>query len=828
MRKRIFEFVTEHNLAVVALVLLVTAGLGAGIPQMEFGGGATSEEIGAHTQTVQKAQYVESAYLNTSDETNTTTAVVYLRDDGDALSKSSLVTTLRYQRTVLDDDSVTTALDGRRPASVAGVVGRQLAGRDATLDEQLAAVRAADPAEIDRALRRSLTADSPVLALLPADYDPGATTADSHRVVFRFTADDAATREATRALYEATEDRGSDPAVFTLGEHASADAPNRVVELLSLVVPFSLTAILFVLAFVYRDLVDVLVGFFGIVVALVWTFGALGWLGTPAFFSVLIAPVLIVGLGVDYGLHVFMRYREERGPGEGVRAPMARSTAALSSALAVVTLTAVIGFAANATTDLASVRRLAVGISLGVVGTFAVSVTLVPALKVTVDSLLGRFGFERRTAPLGESRLLAPVLVAGARLARRAAPAVLVVGLLVGAAGAAAWTDLERATFESNDGDVADWKTELPEPVGYTEGAFTRNYEFVRETYRAADADDRARAPILVEPAAGGAADPTVQTIHDRAPDRAVTYTRDGQAPVSSPVTVMQTVAARDDDFAAVLADADTDGDGVPERNVGAVYDALYETAPDRASRVIDRTPDGDYRSVVAYVPLSPGVDSDAQATATRALADAAATPATTVTAVGGGAVRATVVDVIAASLVRTMLIGLAGVAALLAVVYRIETGSATLGLVTAVPVVLVLALVIGGMWALDVPLTANTALLLSLVIGLGIDYNVHVTDRFAEELDRGRDRQTALETAATGTGGALLGSTLTTVASFSALLLAPFAFFQNFGWLVALALTTSFVVAVVLLPSLLTLWHRYGPAAAVASDRTVAAPSDD
>jgi predicted RND superfamily exporter protein len=57
-----------------------------------------------------------------------------------------------------------------------------------------------------------------------------------------------------------------------------------------------------------------------------------------------------------------------------------------------------------------------------------------------------------------------------------------------------------------------------------------------------------------------------------------------------------------------------------------------------------------------------------------------------------------------------------------------------------------------------------------------------------------------------TGTGGASLRRRLTTVASFSALLIAPFAFFQNFGVLVVVALVTSSLAAVFVLPSLLTL----------------------
>jgi len=113
-------------------------------------------------------------------------------------------------------------------------------------------------------------------------------------------------------------------------------------------------------------------------------------------------------------------------------------------------------------------------------------------------------------------------------------------------------------------------------------------------------------------------------------------------------------------------------------------------------------------------------------------------------------------------------------------------------------------------MYLLDIPLTLFTSLLMSLVIGLGIDYNIHVSDRFAHELSRGEDTYRALREAVTGTGGALFGSTLTSTGAFSALLLAPSPQLRSFGALVVLALSLSFVVSIFVLPSLLSVWTRY------------------
>ena len=836
--ERAFGVVTAHNIAVVLAMLVLTAGIGAGAAQLNLSGSASSATIGEDSEVVQKQTYIESAYINeTSDRSDgPRPASAYVRVGGgdaeNALSKDALVASIEYQRAALDNESLTAALGGRPVQGVANLVAKRAAGdQSASLADQHAALAAADATEVESLVETVLSADSPALALLPADYEPGTASAESHRMVFQLADDDDAERSAaTAALYDATGEYG-DTAVFTIGQHASANAGSLLPELVGFVVPISLLVILVVLAFAYRDLVDVLVGFTGVVVSVVWMFGILGWLAIPASLTIIVGPVLIVGLSVDYGLHVFMRHREERGGDEAIRPPMVRGLSAVTVALTLVTLTAAVGFLANATSDLGTVKDLAYGVTLGVLSTLIVSVTLVPALKVTLDSLLERFGFGRQKQALGKTSRLEPLLAGGASLARRAAPIVLVVAVVSGAAAGAAWGDLERKSFQDSDIEVAEWKQDLPDPVGWEVSAYSQNARYVAETYRAADETDRTQSTVLIEHP-DGAADPAVLATVDRVTDAAGDYgpvlERGGRVPVISPLTVLSSVGAEDEALAETLADADTDGDGVPDRNVAGVYDALYEAAPDRASRVVDRTPDGDYQSVRVVVPIRPGATNAEQGDAMLALSDTAERGAVSVVAVGSGTVSAVVGDILSASILETMLLALAGVTVLLAIVYRLLFGSVTLGLVTSVPIAIVTALVVAGMWVLNVPLTANTALLLSLTIGLGIDYNIHVSDRFAEEYAAGLSVNDALVEATTGTGGALLGSTLTSVGAFLALLLTPVPLLQDFGTLVTLALTSSLLVSVYLLPSLLALWATYAPDAATAAVGASAPASAD
>lgn len=832
---RVFAFVTEHNLLVVALLLVVTAGVAAGTSQLQFESEANGSNAVGDTEVAQKMEYVEERYGNDgeSNASRTQVAAVYVRDeDGNALSKAALLDALRYQRTVRENESVAAALDDGRVLGVANLVASRAAGsRDASLDRQIEALEAASESEVRRLVEETLTEESPALQLLPRDYEPGTATASSHRMVFQLATDGEGDRvtAATRALYETAGDR-SDPAYFTLGEHAYADAARQEQEnVMTLILPVALATILAVLAFSYRDLVDVLVGFTGVALSVLWMFGILGWLRIPAGMTLVIGPVLVVGLSVDYGLHVFTRYREERGADEGIREPMFRGLSSVAVALALVTLTAMVGFLSNVGNEFTVIEQLAYGITLGVLSTFVISVTIVPALKVTIDDALERVGLDRRKRPLGETRLLKPFLRSGVGLARRAPVAVILVALVAGSVGAVAWTDLDRQAYQPGDGEAAEWKQELPGPLAWEVPAATEHRDYVTERYRAADADARRESNVLFE---GAVTDPAalaaVATAQERAGESDVVYRQGDSASVTSPLTVMAAVAERDEQFAGAFDEADADGDGVPDRNVAAVYDALYAAAPDAASRVIDRE-DGEYRSLRMVVPIGADVTYPEQSAGMRDVAAAADGDDVEATAVGVGTINSAEAAQTADSILTTLAIALAAVAVLLTAVYRLVVGSASLGALTALPIALVTALVVGGLWVLSIPLTLVTALLLSLVVGIGIDYNIHVSDRFAQEVEKGKTLHEALAVSVTGTGGALLGSTLTSAGAFSALLLHPHPQLRSFGAIVVLAVVLSFAVSVFVLPSLITAWARYLPAAwTERDDRPFGAVSQD
>ena len=125
---------------------------------------------------------------------------------------------------------------------------------------------------------------------------------------------------------------------------------------------------------------------------------------------------------------------------------------------------------------------------------------------------------------------------------------------------------------------------------------------------------------------------------------------------------------------------------------------------------------------------------------------------------------------------------------------------------VTVVPVVLVAAWLYGIMYLVGFSLNFVTATIGAVSIGVGIDYSVHMTVRFREELGRSGDRMNALHRAANGTGMALAVSAISSILGFAILGFAPMPMFSAFGILTALMVFLALAASIVVLPSLLLL----------------------
>jgi predicted RND superfamily exporter protein len=125
---------------------------------------------------------------------------------------------------------------------------------------------------------------------------------------------------------------------------------------------------------------------------------------------------------------------------------------------------------------------------------------------------------------------------------------------------------------------------------------------------------------------------------------------------------------------------------------------------------------------------------------------------------------------------------------------------------VTIIPIGLVVAWLYGLMYLTGFALNYVTATIGAVSIGVGIDYSIHMTERFREEMRRASDKLAALRQAANGTGVALLASAASSIVGFTIMGFAPMPMFSSYGILTALMIFLALLASLVVLPSLLLL----------------------
>jgi|CXWL01.1.fsa_nt_gi predicted RND superfamily exporter protein len=127
----------------------------------------------------------------------------------------------------------------------------------------------------------------------------------------------------------------------------------------------------------FRRLSDVLLALFPLLVGIVWMLGGMGLLGIKLNFMNVFVTTMIIGIGVDYGIHAVHRHRELAGRPEKERHD---GTIETGKAILVAALSTVVGFGSLATSGFPGLRTTGYVATLGALSTALIAITILPAL----------------------------------------------------------------------------------------------------------------------------------------------------------------------------------------------------------------------------------------------------------------------------------------------------------------------------------------------------------------------------------------------------------------------------------------------------------------
>lgn len=520
----------------------------------------------------------------------------------------------------------------------------------------------------------------------------------------------------------------------------------------------------------------------------VWTFGTATLLGIRLIAIDIAVIPLIVGLGVDYFIHISSRYQEELARDGRPGTAMGNALTGIFSSMSLAVLTTIAAFMTNVFTGIQPIREFGVLCALGVGSCALFSVTFYPAARILLDRRVP----DARVKSLKDIPAFGRGMSVGARTVRRY-PVIVVITVMLVTAGAFLGSLNLRTEFGVEDFVQDDW----PE---------MRTISDIRNGFPAAS---MYQSGVLLEgnmetPAALS----TIFTIHDAATnDRYVVKTNIGsevEAKVQSAASIFRKAFCVN----SSLCSKYNVGSAGPLANCTAAdVRALYEhldTDPvygAEFSQVMHRGKTGRYDASFVRVYNFVRDTSEGRAMYTELKADAGGHGIAT----GGTVLTIRTLDSFAESQISSTVVSIVFAVIVLMFIYR----DAVLGLLCIIPVAFSCIWVLGTMFLLGISLNALTLTVTSLTIGLGIDYAIYITQRFREE-KRTKSPGAAIQATMENLGVPILLCAATTLAGFLVLGLSPMPLVQQFGIVAAATIAYSFVLGVFVFPVFIHAYSRW------------------
>ncbi|WP_299693604.1 MMPL family transporter [Hydrocarboniphaga sp.] len=522
--------------------------------------------------------------------------------------------------------------------------------------------------------------------------------------------------------------------------------------------------------------------------------------------------LLYVGLGIDYALYLCMQYREHRAQGIERAAALPRAAGEVGGFMLVCALTTSIGFFAFIPTRFAGIGELGLIAGVGMFVSFAVSLTLLPALIARLPQ-----GIKARVTKPG-SGFAARVLAWPYRYAGPIRIAAVVLGLAAIALATQARFDTDPlnlrdphsesvATFRDllRDPSLPPLTLSVLAPDAEQAKAISARLSKLPEVARAfslgdlvpsdqpdklAIIDDLVLSLNLPPPAPAAAVTPEQEAAAAQALAEALAASPLPAAAKLSTQLRRLVQSADGADAAAIVSHLHTNLFGALPAQLAQLRESLKAGAVTEADLPAElrrryRSDDGQYR-----VEIWPRESLESPAAMARFVdAVRGAAPAAVGPPIGFLEAGRTVVDAFREAFSYAI------VAVLLLLMILLRSVADTLRVV--LPLLLAGAFTVAAMVLLKQPFNFANVIALPLVLGVGVDYGVYLAQS-------GRAAPRGANLLQTSTARAVWYGALITIANFGNLMLAPHPGMASMGLLLTLGLCMTLLCTLVLLPGLL------------------------
>ncbi len=564
---------------------------------------------------------------------------------------------------------------------------------------------------------------------------------------------------------------------------------------MGMLMPAAVIMIIIVLLIVFRSGIDTLISLTALTFSIIWMYGfgaAFHFEFNPMTTAI---PILLIGLGIDYGIHLTMRYREEEGTN---KEKVYKTLKTVGAALILATLTSMVAFLSNLVSPIKLLQQFGILSAFGIFAAFVSMLLFVPSVQQLRKNKKEK---EENTITKHGKRIVNKIIGAGATAGSRHPVVVITIVIAITALSGFAALGL-NTTFNTDEFLPKD--LEVTQDLHY----LMNNFEFM--------GGEAQNAYILVK---GDVASPLFYkalnaTMGNIADDESVVKL-DGKAEVRSIATVMLDYASmpNNEKFSSLYS-IYFDESGMPksnttEENITMLYDYIYASNEKMVSSVLHKNGNGYDGSLVQISTNTGGDNKKVTKLYNELKEDAKPFSQYKVSITGDEIVTVMTEKTLSEGQTKSLILTILSSFIILLIIFYFRDKSITLGIITAIPIIFCVSWILGSMYLLGLSLNVMTITIASLTVGLGVTYGIHIAHRFVEELGKNDSIEEAAHKTVNSTGISLLGAATTTIAGFALLSFSLMPPLQQFGEITALTILYAFISSVFILPSFLILWAR-------------------
>jgi hydrophobe/amphiphile efflux-3 (HAE3) family protein len=509
-----------------------------------------------------------------------------------------------------------------------------------------------------------------------------------------------------------------------------------------------------------------------VLIGLIWTFGAMGFLSIPMTMASMAVFPILIGLGADYAIQFHNRMEEELAKGECVEEAIIDTIKHTGPAVGVAVVATCLGFVALLISPVPMIQDFGKMSLIGVLLCYLASMFVL----VSILYILDRRAEKKQCAGSGKR---APVKQAepketaiGKLLSRvtmfSAKRPLIIIALASILAVAGLYAD-ERVGVQTETKDFVPQDMQALQDLN----KLTSVMGGIDQINIIVKADDIMEPDVLQWMVDFSEMEEEGNShITGSSSIGSLVYSGYGSIPSDK-----DTIIAITDSMSSIVTDQYIEGS-----NLGILNLKLES---DLSSKQVSATIDQIESDLQWYTPPA-GVS---------------------VTATGSKVMSTSIIGALTSGRTQMGYLGMAIIFLGMLVIYRDWLKA----LSTILPIVMVTGWIGGVMYLLDMAYNPLTATLGALSIGIGAEFTILMLERYFEERDKGIEPYDAMEKAASSVGPAIIASGSTVIFGFSALIISSFPMLSDFGKVTVIAVAFSLFSTVVVLPPImvnLDLWR--------------------